>query len=396
MAELILSFRKAAPHMKPIVLNETDYIKSCTCIDDNGRNRVVLRTNERAHYVTLTDADGRVYGEITNFGEPFDFTTHVFYLPEHVTDRPMTVNFINYSKKPSKFFANKGDAGQTTLSPETVTRTDRESFIAMSDHGVTPEKVTECEVCDGVSYQILECKNANGAPVRVFALFVDPAKAEFSAGTANDGYASHTEIQTVKGQAESAMANGRRVVAATNADFFDMFGNNAPAGLCVKDGRSISNADTMRNFFGMDLNGNPVISSYVESPELIGQLRAAVGGREIYLRDGELAELSLCEPFSYTPHPRTTVGIREDGTVIVMVVDGRLPELSNGASLVDLASLMKRLGAKKAINIDGGGSSTFLVNIGGEMTMLNRPADLVRPTEPLIRPIFNSIQVIQK
>ncbi len=382
--------------MNPIIINEADYIKSCTRVDDNGRNKVVLRTAERARYVTLTDADGRVYGELSNFGEPFDFTTHVFYLPPHATDRPMVVNFLNNSKKPSKFFENRGDAGQTTLSPETVTTTDRDSFIALTDHRITPEQVTEAEVCDGVRYQILECKNAAGAPVRVFALFVDPAKAEFSVGTANDGYAGDTEIQTVKEQAESAIANGRRVVAATNADFFDMFGNNAPAGLCVKDGRSIANPDSMRNFFGMDLNGKPVIASYAEAPELIGQLKCAVGGREIYLRGGELSELSLCEPFSAICHPRTTVGIREDGTVIVMVVDGRLPEYSNGATIVDLGRLMQSLGAERAINIDGGGSCTFLINLEGELTMLNRPADLVRPTELLIRPIFNSIQIIQK
>ena len=382
--------------MKPLIINEADYIRYCSRIDDNGRNRVVIRTAERAHYVTLTDADGRVYGEISNFGEPFDFTTHVFYLPEGATDRPMTMNFINNSKKPSKFFANKGDPGQTTLSPETVKTTDRESFIALSDHEIKIEKVTENEVCDGVKYQILDCKNAAGAPVKVFALFVDPEKAEFSAGTANDGYAGDTEIQTVKGQAESAIANGRRVVAATNADFFDMFGNNAPAGLCVKDGRTIANPDTMRNFFGMDRDGKPVIANFVESPELMGQLCCAVSGREIYLRDGELSELSLCEPFSSISHPRTTVGIREDGTVIIMVVDGRLPEYSNGASIVDLGRLMQSMGAKRAINIDGGGSCTFLVNLGGELTMLNRPADLVRPTDLLIRPIFNSIQIIQK
>jgi len=382
--------------MKPMILNEADYIKSCTRVNENGRNKVVLRTVERARYVTLTDADGRVYGEVSNFGEPFDFTTHVFYLPLHVTDRPMVVNFFNNSKKPSKFFEKKGDAGQTTLSPETVTTTDRASFIAQTDNRITLEQVTEAEVCDGVKYQILDCKNAAGAPVKVFALFVDPEKAEFSAGTANDGYAGDTEIQTVKGQAESAIANGRRVVAATNADFFDMFGNNAPAGLCVKDGRTIANPDTMRNFFGMDRDGKPVIANFVESPELMGQLCCAVSGREIYLRDGELSELSLCEPFSSISHPRTTVGIREDGTVIIMVVDGRLPEYSNGASIVDLGRLMQSMGAKRAINIDGGGSCTFLVNLGGELTMLNRPADLVRPTDLLIRPIFNSIQIIQK
>jgi exopolysaccharide biosynthesis protein len=373
-----------------------DYIRDCTRIDDNGKNKLVLRTVECAHYVTLTDADGRIYGEVSNLAEPCDYTTHVFYLPRGVTDRPMTVDFINYSLSPSRFFEKRGDRGKTSLSPERITDSDTDAFIALSDNKITPEKISEAEVCPGVRYQILDCKNEKGAPVRAYALFVDPAKATFSTGTAEDGYAPHTKIQTVKEQAEAAIANGRRVVAATNADFFDMFGNNAPGGLCVKDGRSIANADSLRNFFGVDLNGKPVISSYRESPELIGQLRCAVGGREIYLRNGALSEISLCEPFSFTPHPRTTAGICADGTVVLLVVDGRMPSVSNGASIVDLARLMTFLGARTAINLDGGGSSTILVDEKGELVMLNRPADLVRPDANLIRPIFNSIQIIQK
>lgn len=76
-------------------------------------------------------------------------------------------------------------------------------------------------------------------------------------------------------------------------------------------------------------------------------------------------------------------------------MDGRIPERSNGASLVDLARVMQSFHVKRAINLDGGGSSTFLIMKEGELTMLNRPADLIRPTEPLIREIYNSLQVIQ-
>jgi len=57
---------------------------------------------------------------------------------------------------------------------------------------------------------------------------------------------------------------------------------------------------------------------------------------------------------------------------------------------------MQYFGAKKAINLDGGGSSTFIVKQEGELTMLNRPADLERPNEPLIREIFNSILIVKK
>ena len=102
-----MNIAKGVTSMKPIIISEADYIKSCTRVDENGRNKVVLRTTERARYVTLTDADGRVYGELSNFDEPYDFTTHVFYLPPQTTDRPMTVNFFNNSKKPRNCCAKK-------------------------------------------------------------------------------------------------------------------------------------------------------------------------------------------------------------------------------------------------------------------------------------------------
>ena len=382
--------------MRPVIIDQADCIKSCTLIDDGSKKKLLIYTKEPAGFVTITDKDGRVFGEHSNFAEPYDFCTHIFYLPSEVLEQPLTLRFFNKERKEPRFYDPNAEINQTVILPEQIERIDREGFIEETDHHITPESITERVVCDGVISQILDCKNASGAPVRVFSLIVDTKKAKFSAGTAYDGYASCTEIQTVKEQAEEAIARGREVVAATNADFFDMFGDNSPSGLCVKDGRAIANPDSRKTFFGMDRAGNPVITSLIETPELIGQLECAVGGREIFLRDGELAELSLGESFSSVTHPRTAVGIREDGTVIMIVVDGRIPEYSNGASIVDLGRLMQYFGAKKAINLDGGGSSTMLVKLDGEMTILNRPADLVRPTELLIRPIYNSVQIIKR
>ena len=67
---------------------------------------------------------------------------------------------------------------------------------------------------------------------------------------------------------------------------------------------------------------------------------------------------------------------------------------SNGASLIDLARVMQSFGMETAINLDGGGSSTFIVRENGELVMKNRPADLQRPEEPLIRDIYNSLQIV--
>lgn len=68
-------------------------------------------------------------------------------------------------------------------------------------------------------------------------------------------------------------------------------------------------------------------------------------------------------------HPRTAAGIDADGRILLMVVDGRQSD-SRGVSLEELAALMLEFGAVDALNLDGGGSSTFIV---GE-ELLNRPA----------------------
>lgn len=59
--------------------------------------------------------------------------------------------------------------------------------------------------------------------------------------------------------------------------------------------------------------------------------------------------------------PRTAIGQRRDGIVLLLVINGRLPS-SIGASLVDLAEIMERYGAYNAANLDGGSSSVLVVD----------------------------------
>jgi len=78
------------------------------------------------------------------------------------------------------------------------------------------------------------------------------------------------------------------------------------------------------------------------------------------------------EIFFYLPipnlHPRTAAGITVDGSLILMVVDGRQSQ-SRGVSLAELAYMMRSVGAVRAINLDGGGSSAMVLN----SRLLNRP-----------------------
>jgi hypothetical protein len=154
--------------------------------------------------------------------------------------------------------------------------------------------------------------------------------------------------------------------------------------------------DTIRGAFGISNEGRPDVAwaatsndtvwAYDQPPQNAPgepamerpegypwMVRDAVGAGPVLVQEGRLSITSDEEVFfgSSIPdiHPRTAVGYREDGTVVLLVVDGR-QEVSRGASLEELATLMVDLGAREAINLDGGGSSTLVVN----GILINRPA----------------------
>ncbi|MFP5079273.1 phosphodiester glycosidase family protein [Pedobacter sp. JCM 36344] len=78
--------------------------------------------------------------------------------------------------------------------------------------------------------------------------------------------------------------------------------------------------------------------------------------------------------FSVTRHPRTAVGLKPGGRVILLTVDGR-NDNSSGMSLFELRKIMRWLGCTSSINLDGGGSSTLWVAGEGENGVVNYPTD---------------------
>lgn len=96
----------------------------------------------------------------------------------------------------------------------------------------------------------------------------------------------------------------------------------------------------------------------------------SVGGR--LLENGEIYK-DLEEGIA----PRTSVGVKADGTVVFYVVDGRQMNYSNGLTLKKLAARMKEIGCVEAINLDGGGSTAIAGVYPGSDTfdVLNKPSD---------------------
>jgi len=95
------------------------------------------------------------------------------------------------------------------------------------------------------------------------------------------------------------------------------------------------------------------------------QAGSIIGGGPLLLHEGRRMEdpaaESISRVFSLSRHPRTGVGVRGDGTLLFVTVDGRQPLKSVGMSLPELTDLFVQLGAVSAVNLDGGGSTTMVV-----------------------------------
>ena len=135
----------------------------------------------------------------------------------------------------------------------------------------------------------------------------------------------------------------------------------------------------------------------------------SLGGSPILIRDGARWFADAANDFTRGRQPRTLVGWNPAGEKLLVTVDGRQPETSVGMSLAEAADLLLALGATDGINLDGGGSTTFVA--GG--TVVNTPSDvavrrgdgeaiqhLASPGEEVIghveRPVTSALAVVPK
>lgn len=113
-------------------------------------------------------------------------------------------------------------------------------------------------------------------------------------------------------------------------------------------------------------DANPLDSEDAAVSEFWSHCDYIVGGAGILIRDGlinkDYQAENLLNTFIIFKHPRTAIGIKANGTWVLAVVDGRQPNLSRGLTLLELATLMKSLGCVHALNLDGGGSSTMVID----------------------------------
>ena len=158
-------------------------------------------------------------------------------------------------------------------------------------------------------------------------------------------------------------------------------------GFLMTAGARVDSVD--RNFLRLLAPGDTVMITrrFVGAPPL-----EAIGGFPMLVRsDTVVDDVNTANNAGFRGrHPRTAVGIGSNGRRLLFVtVDGRQPGYSEGMSLVELANLMRQLGASDALNLDGGGSTTFVVADSSEsFRIANRPSD--REGE---RPVANVVAI---
>ena len=180
----------------------------------------------------------------------------------------------------------------------------------------------------------------------------DPARV--TVGTCRDKFDGSNGLQL------KDIAKRYDAVAAINGGGFEDSGGvgngGTPVGLVVSEGK-LKHSGKDRNYnitVGFDQNNIMVIARNMSVDDAKAKgIRDAITFGPALIVNGEPAAI---KGESSGLNPRTAIGQRKDGAVLMLVIDGRQAS-SLGATYSDLISIMLEYGAVNAINMDGGSSS---------------------------------------
>lgn len=200
----------------------------------------------------------------------------------------------------------------------------------------------------------------------------------------------------------SEMAKKHNAVAAVNGSFFDMEKHFPICYLridSVNVGENTPGKDTVnRKYYQygtLCLGGDSVVILKTDSSrhweDALSYPNIMTAGPLLIWHD-TLQYLRSDRTFVTQRHNRTAVGIREDGTVLLLVADGRFRE-AEGLSLTELQQIFRWLGCRDALNLDGGGSTTMWMNLGDYQGVLNCPSDNGRFDHEGERGVSNAVLI---
>lgn len=197
--------------------------------------------------------------------------------------------------------------------------------------------------------------------------------------------------ETTKQAQSMQTRRNTNVVGAINAGGYDM-SNGRPSGAFIMSG-TVINEPTGTTFW-IDGSG----AAHITSAQECNAALAAGNVREAVASFGDIFENGHARSGldNTTRASRTAIGIKADGTVVMLMVDGRQAPYSVGMTMAEVGAAMEALGCAQAVNLDGGGSSTFATQREGESEN-NTSAGLTlrcRPSDGYERKVSNTIMVL--
>ena len=268
-----------------------------------------------------------------------------------------------------------------------------------------PVPVPWVSLFEGVSHRSLPAQGP--VPMSIQVLRIDLTAPGLSLvvtpGDSSDGH-DYRALRT----SEALLAQDWQ--AAVNGGYFLPFAGGSPggddyipqpgqgtdvSGAAIHDGRVVSPVEP-----DLDRRVNAILCIRREAEVVIadGQdcgpgVREAMAAGPRLLKDGRrLSYEAFDAAYGAARHPRTAVGLDAGRRLAWLVtVDGRQPGFSDGASLDELTDILVSLGASDAINLDGGGSTTMVVESANGPAILNRPIHTAVPGRE--RPSANHLGV---
>jgi exopolysaccharide biosynthesis protein len=271
--------------------------------------------------------------------------------------------------------------------------------VASADDTKSPSPSDQATVTDDQGYQIIMSQELQG-PSLTYQKLVIPAKPSGTLSVAHvvqfqlDSQSAELILseQSQRGQRPSEFAQIVSSLVTINGSFFDI--NYKALGLSVAGGQRYSGTAESEDFqvFGCarDLNcyAETTIGKVQEGVGL-PKLYTAVSGKPTLVNQGwprSPSQDSKCPDFCQKRHPRSAIGMDSARRVLILaLIEGRQPG-ARGASLAELARFMRNRGAYSAINLDGGGSSSLVI----QGSVVNGRPD----NEPDERPVSNALSII--
>jgi hypothetical protein len=158
-----------------------------------------------------------------------------------------------------------------------------------------------------------------------------------------------------------------------------------PLGLAISE--SVTYSEARDNLPTLYISPNGKVS--LNDPP--GNIAYAISGLDLLLQNGKVVAED-----NEAIEPRTALGLNRAGRILtLLLVDGRQPGYSEGATLQELAALLLEYGVHDGMNMDGGGSTTLVIEgPDGQPLVLNSPIDSNLPGRE--RPVANHLGIFAK